>query len=61
VVAFIEQVPNIEKSKASVVEVISCFATVKARIQERQSDEGYISSQACFVISFLTSISMYAV
>ena len=41
-VAFIEQVPNIEKSKASVVEVISCFATVKARIQERQSDVGYI-------------------
>jgi len=37
VVAFIEQ-ENIEKSKASVVEVVSCFATVKARIQERQSD-----------------------
>jgi len=45
VVAFIEQVQNIEKSKASVVEVVSCFATVKARIQERQSDVGYISRQ----------------
>ena len=38
VVAFIEQVQNIEKLKASVVEVVSCLATVKARIQERQSD-----------------------
>ena len=40
VVAFIEQVQNIEKWnwKASVVEVVSCFATVKARIQERQLD-----------------------
>jgi len=38
VVAFIEKVRNIEKSKASVVEVVSCFAIVKARIQERQSD-----------------------
>jgi len=38
VVAFIKQVQNIEKSKASIVEVVSCFATVKARIQERQSD-----------------------
>jgi len=38
VVAFIKQVQNIEKSKASVVEVVSCFATVKERIQERQSD-----------------------
>jgi len=37
-VAFIEQVKNIEKSKASVLEVLSCFATVKPRIQERQSD-----------------------
>ena len=27
-----------KKSKASVVEVVSCFATVKARIQEKQSD-----------------------
>jgi len=33
VVAYIEQVENIKKSKASVVEVLSCFATVKARIQ----------------------------
>ena len=32
VVAFIEQVQNIEKLKASIVEVVSCFATVKARI-----------------------------
>jgi len=38
VVAFIEQVQNIEKSKESVVEVGSCFATVKTRIQERLSD-----------------------
>jgi len=38
VVAFIEQVQNIEKSKASFVEVVSCLATVKARIQERHSD-----------------------
>jgi len=38
VCAFIEQVQNIEKSRASVVEVVSCFTTVKARIQERQSD-----------------------
>jgi len=38
VVAFNEQVQNIEMSKASIVEVVSCFATVKARIQERQSD-----------------------
>jgi len=37
-VAFIEQNQNTEKSKASVVEVVSCFATVKARIQEKQSD-----------------------
>jgi len=33
-----EQVQNIEKSKASIAEFVSCFATVKARIQERQSD-----------------------
>jgi len=33
VVAFNEQVQNIEKSKASFVEVVPCFATVKARIQ----------------------------
>jgi len=38
VVAFIEQVQNMEKSKASAVEVVSCCATVKAKIQERQSD-----------------------
>ena len=36
--AFIEQVQNIEKSKASVVKVVSCFATVKARMQEKQSE-----------------------
>jgi len=29
-VAFNEQVQNVEKPKASVVEVLSCFATVKA-------------------------------
>jgi len=33
VVTFNEQVQNIQKSKASFVEVVSCFATVKARIQ----------------------------
>jgi len=44
-VAFTEQVQNIEKSKASIVEVVSCFATVKIRIQVRHSDIGYISSQ----------------
>ena len=38
VVEFIEQVQNMEKSRASIVEVVSCFATVKARIQGRQSD-----------------------
>jgi len=38
VFAFNEQVQNIEKSKASFVEVASCFATVKARIKQRQSD-----------------------
>jgi len=37
-VAFNEQVQNIEKFKASFVEVVSCFATVKERIQSRQSD-----------------------
>jgi len=31
-VAFNEQVQNIEMSKASFVEFVSCFATVKARI-----------------------------
>jgi len=45
VVAFNEQVQNIEKSKASNVEVVSCFAIVKARIQERQSDVHIVSSQ----------------
>jgi len=40
VVAFIEQVQNIEKSKVSFVEVVSCFATVKARIQKRQPEAG---------------------
>jgi len=38
VVAFNEQVKTIEKSKASIVEVVSCFATVKAKIQVRPSD-----------------------
>ena len=37
--AFIEQVQNIEKSKASLLEVVSCFATAKERIKT------YISSQ----------------
>ena len=36
-VAFKEQIQNIEKSKAQLfIEFISCFATVKARIQERR-------------------------
>jgi len=34
---FYKQVQNVEKSNASIVKV-SCFATVKASIQERQSD-----------------------
>ena len=38
VAVFIEQVQNIEKSKASFVDVVSCFATVKTRIQKRQPD-----------------------
>jgi len=33
VVAFIEQIQNTEKSKASTVDVVSCFVIVKARIQ----------------------------
>ena len=37
-VAFNDQVQNNERSKASIVEVVSCFATVEVRIQERQSD-----------------------
>jgi len=37
VFAFNEQVQNIEKSKAATAEVIPCFATVKARIQVKQS------------------------
>ena len=37
VFAFVKHVQNIEKSKALVVEVVLCFATVKARIQERQT------------------------
>ena len=32
VVAFSEQAQNIEKLKASIFEVVSCFGTVKARI-----------------------------
>jgi len=38
VVAFNKHVQNVEKSKASIVEVVSCFATVKAKIQVKQSD-----------------------
>jgi len=45
VVAFNEHVKNTEKSKTSFVEVVSCFATVKARIQVRQSDVHIKSSQ----------------
>jgi len=43
-VVFIEQVQIIEKSKASIVEIVSCFATVKARIQKRRPDV-HMSSQ----------------
>jgi len=34
VVAFVEQVQNMEKSKASIVDIVSSFVTVKARIQK---------------------------
>jgi len=34
VAVFNEKFQNIEKSKASIVEVVSCLATVKATIQE---------------------------
>jgi len=37
-VAFNQHVQNIGKSKATLAELVSCFATVKARIQEKQSD-----------------------
>jgi len=37
-VAFNEQLQNAEKSQGSVVEVVSCFATVKATIQVKPSD-----------------------
>jgi len=43
VVAFIEQIQNTEKSKASVVEVVLCFATVKARL--KRDNQMNISSQ----------------
>jgi len=43
-VAFNEQVQNIEKPKTSFVEVLSCFATVKA-IKESIENQMYISSQ----------------
>jgi len=42
-VAFNEKVQNIEMSKASFVEVVSCFATAKARIQ--RDHQMKISSQ----------------
>jgi len=44
-VAFNELVQNIKKSKASFIEVVLFSATVKARIQERQSDVHTVSSQ----------------
>ena len=44
-VAFNEQVQYIEKSKASIVEVASCFTPVKAEIQKRQSDAHILSGQ----------------
>jgi len=45
VVAFNEKVQNIEKSKPSINEVVSCFATVKTRTQEKQSDVHILSNQ----------------
>jgi len=44
-VVVFKQVQNIEKSKASIVEVVPCFDTVEAGIQVRQSDSLYIPSQ----------------
>jgi len=38
VAVFSEKVQNIEKTKASIVEVVPCRATAKATIQERGSD-----------------------
>jgi len=35
---FNEQVENIEKTKASIVKVVSCCTIAKAIIQERKSD-----------------------
>jgi len=35
---FSEQVQNAEKSQGSVIEVVSCFATVKATIRVKPSD-----------------------
>ena len=37
-VAFTEKVQNTEKTKASIVEVVSCSATAKTTIQEKESD-----------------------
>jgi len=38
VAVFNEQFQNIEKTKAQIVEVVSCRATAKTTIQERESD-----------------------
>jgi len=38
VAVFNEQFQNIEKTKASIVEVVSCSATAKTTIQEKESD-----------------------
>jgi len=38
VAVFNEQVQNIEKTKPSIVEIVSCHTTGKATIQERESD-----------------------
>jgi len=45
VLVFNEQVQNIENSKASIFQVVSCFAPVKAGILVRQSGSLYIPSQ----------------
>jgi len=62
VVAFIEQVQKIEKSKASIVEVVSCLATVKARIQERQSDVHYTDTnqneREAFLVELVFSLKL---
>jgi len=42
VAVFNEQVRNIEKSKVSIVEVVSCHVTANPTIQDRESDVMYV-------------------